>query len=163
MKRLWVALILILAFLGIANSAYLAQSALGNEPLLCNVSGLSGCNTVAQSPYSALFGIPLGLYGVAFYAGVFILAAVELLLFRPYLRRLLQVGALVGLLASVIFTVIQKFLIQAFCIYCILSALIALLIFVFATLIEPVKRPRRRSAPVITPPPRPPHLLMPPR
>lgn len=162
MKRWWVSLILLLSFLGLADSAYLAQQYIRGESLQCDIGGaLSDCNIVAQSAFSNLLGIPLPLYGVAFYAGMFILAAVELLLFRTLYRRLLQLGAAVGLAVSAIFFVIQKFFIQAYCIYCIISALIALLIFVLAWFLEPMPR-LRKPKPLITPPPRPPHLLMPP-
>lgn len=159
MKRLWVALILILAFFGIADSAYLAQHELSGTPLICNVSGLSGCNTVAESPFSNLFGIPLALYGVAFYSGMFILAAVELLLSRSPLRRWLQAGALAGALASVCFTLIQQFLIGAFCIYCIISAALTVLMLICAGFLEPFLP---RKSVFITPPPKLPPLLMPP-
>jgi uncharacterized membrane protein len=49
------------------------------------------------------------------------------------------VVSLVGIIASLYFTFIQIFVIGAFCIYCSASAIIALLIFILATLIEPVR------------------------
>ena len=159
MKRIGVVLILALAFCGLADSAYLTQHELSGTPLICNIQNLSGCNTVATSPYSHLFGVPLAEYGVFFYGILFVLAALELVLFDRALRRALQAAAVFGVLASLYFTFIQVFLIGAFCIYCTVSAVIALLVLVFASLIEPVRRNRQPHASGESAPP---HLSMPP-
>lgn len=140
MKRAGVVAILILAFFGLADSAYLAQHELSGTPLLCNVQNFSGCNVVASSQYSNLFGIPLAEFGVLFYSVLFVLAALELVLFDRLLRRALQAIALVGALASIYFISVQAFFIGAFCIYCVASAVISFLIFAFASLIEPLKK-----------------------
>ncbi len=161
MKRIGVVLILLLAFCGIADSAYLTQHELTGTPLICNIQNLSGCNTVANSAYSHLFGVPVAEYGIFFYGILFVLAALELVLFDKILRRALQWAAVFGVLASLCFTFIQVFLIGAFCIYCAASAVIALLTLVFASLIEPVGRNRPKREVPIEPTP-PPHLSMPP-
>lgn len=145
MKRAGVALILLFAFLGIADSVYLAQHKLNGTPLLCTAEGLSDCNAVTASEYSRLFGVPIAELGVLFYGIMFVLAALELALFDQLLRRALQVFSLVGIAASLYFTFVQIVFIGALCIYCLASTVIALLIFVFASLIEPM---RRRAAPV---------------
>ena len=155
MKRIGVPAILILAFFGLMDSVYLAEHAATGTPLLCPVENLSGCNIVAASDYARLFGIPLAELGVVFYGVLFILAAVELALSDRMVRRLLQAGALVGVIASLCFTLIQMFLIRAFCIYCLVSAIIALLIFIFACFIEPISLRRTRI-------PSPPPFSMPP-
>jgi len=161
MKRLGVVFILVLAFGGLADSVYLTQQELSGAPLICNIEGFSGCNIVAESQYSRIFGIPLAEFGVLFYSIIFILAALELFLFDRLLRRVLQAMALVGVLASLYFTFVQIFLIGAFCIYCTASAVITVLILIFASLIEPVRVRIRRALPA-APPSAPPHLPMPP-
>lgn len=150
MKKYAVILILVASFCGLANSAYLTQHEKDGTPLLCNVENLTGCNVVASSPYSYIFGISLAEYGLLFYGLLFALAALELVLFDRLLRRVIQGIALFGLFASIYFTFLQVVVINALCIYCIASAVLALLIFFFAWLIEPV---RRRAT---TPPPAPP-------
>lgn len=145
MKRAGVVLILLLALFGLADSIYLAQSNLNGTPLLCSADGLSDCNAVTASEYSRLFGVPIAELGVLFYGIVFVLAALELVLFDQLLRRALQVCSLVGIAASLYFTFVQIAFIGALCIYCLASTLIALLIFIFASLIEPM---RLRAAPV---------------
>lgn len=163
MKRIGVVGILILAFCGIANAAYIAQSRISGTPLLCNIQNLSGCNIVANSQYSQLFGIPLAEYGVLFYGILFVLAALELVLFDRLLRRVLQGISFAGILASLYLTGVQVFLIGAFCVYCLASSLIALLIFILASLIEPLNRSKKQpSFAVESPKEGPPHLPMPP-
>ena len=139
MKRIGAALILVLSLFGLADSAYLAQHEASGTPLLCNIQNLSGCNTVAASQYSRLFDIPLAEYGVLFFSVLFVLAALELVIFDRLLRRVLQGVSLVGVIASLYFTLMQAFVIQAFCIYCLVSALVTLFIFILAGLIEPLR------------------------
>lgn len=127
------ALILALSFLGIADSWYLFQSAVTDTALTCDIgAGLDGCNIVAQSPYSQLLGIPLALYGVGFFALLFVVGAVLLMVQSRLLEKgLLALGAF-GALASVVFVYIQFFLIKALCIYCLLSAAITFALFYIA-------------------------------
>jgi uncharacterized membrane protein len=140
MKRIGVVFILILAFCGLSDSIYLAQHEADNVPLLCNVQNLSGCNVVASSQYAHFFGISIAEYGVIFYAFIFIIAALELVFFDRLLRRILQIVALVGIVASLYLTFVELFVLRALCIYCLASACIALLIFIFACLIEPFRK-----------------------
>lgn len=140
MKRTGVVLILILAFCGLVDSAYIALHEMSGTPLICDINNLSGCNTVVASPYSYLFGIPLAEYGILFYSIIFVLAALELVVFDQLLRRVLQGVSLIGVIASAYFTLVQIFLIKAFCVYCLASALIAVFILILSTFIEPIDR-----------------------
>lgn len=126
MNRLTIlALLLALALVGMADSWYLAESAATGTDLVCGIDGLSGCNTVAQSPYSRLFGIPLGIYGVMFYALMLVLASAALTLKLKDTPLYLLIVSGIGAAASVVFLCIQFFIIQALCIYCLVSALVA--------------------------------------
>ena len=154
MKRIGVVFILIFAFFGIADSAYLAEHEANGTPLICNIQSLSGCNTVAESEYSRFFGIPLAQYGVLFYSILFVLSALELAIFNRLLRRILQWVSLFGIIASLYFTFVQVFFIGAFCIYCLASAIIALAIFTCASFIEPIRKNTQKNPT--------PHLTMPP-
>lgn len=158
MKRVGVVVILFLAFFGLADSIYLTQHELSGTPLLCNIQNLSGCNIVAGSQYSHIFGIPLAEFGILFYSVIFILSALEIVIFDQLIRRALQLVSFVGVLSSLYFTFIQVFVIGAFCIYCFASAIIALSIFILATLIEPIKKRMPTTAP---PPPKSPFSMPP--
>jgi uncharacterized membrane protein len=146
MKRHAVGLILILAFLGIADSAYLAQSEVSGAPLICNIYSAGGCNAVAESSYSKLFGIPLADYGFLFFTILFVLAAFELALYNQMLRRALQGFALVGVVASIYSVVTQVFIIEAICVYCLLSALLTFGVLVLASMIEPFRKAHMTDA-----------------
>ncbi len=141
MKKLLAVLVLAFAFCGLANSAYLTQHEVDGTPLLCDVQGLTDCNVVASSPYSHIFGISLAEYGLIFYGVLFILAAIEIALPSRPIRRVVQGMALLGFLASLYFTFLQVYVINALCVYCTASALLALAIFVVALFLEPI-RPR---------------------
>lgn len=120
---------LLLSFLGIADSWYLYQSAATDTALSCDIgAGLDGCNIVAQSPYSQLLGLPLALYGVGFFSVLFVLSAVLLVVRTRSLYRVLYLLSLGGAAASVVFLFIQFAIIKALCIYCIASAGIVFLL-----------------------------------
>jgi uncharacterized membrane protein len=140
MKRTGVVIILILAFCGLSDSIYLAQNEVSNIPLICNVDNLSSCNVVATSQYSHFLGIPIAEYGVVFYALIFVVAALELVVFKRLLRRVLQGASLIGVITSTYLTFLEIFVIHALCIYCLVSAFIALGVLIFASLIEPVRK-----------------------
>lgn len=147
MKRIGVVAILLVAFLGLADSAYLAQNEANGTPLLCNIQNLSGCNVVAQSSYSHLFGIPVAEFGILFYGALFVLAAFELVIFDRILRRALQVAGALGVLFSAYSVLLQLFVIQALCVYCLASAFFAFVVFLLAYLIEPIRRSAWDRAP----------------
>ncbi|MBU6214956.1 vitamin K epoxide reductase family protein [Patescibacteria group bacterium] len=148
MNRFSLVVILVLAFAGLADSFYLAEHEISGTPLICDIQNLTGCNIVANSGYSHLFGIPAAYFGVALYGGLFILAALEIVLYDRVVRRMLQAVASLIFLFSLVSTGIQLFLIKALCIYCLGSGFIALLIFIFVWFIEPVRRRRTPLAPL---------------
>jgi len=142
-RSVLIALVLVFSFLGLADSWYLFQSAVTDTALSCEIgAGLDGCNTVAESPYSYLLGVPLALYGVGFYALLFVLAAGLFFLPRRLLYDAVYALGIFGAVASLAFLFVQFALIKAFCIYCIASAVFAFLIFFAA------HRLRKRFAPV---------------
>ena len=125
-RKILFTLLLVLALLGLADSWYLFESAVTDTSLVCDIGTvLDGCNIVAQSPYSRVFGIPLAFFGVVYYALLLVLAGVTAAVSKRILSRALWFLAIVGALASAIFVFIQVALIKALCIYCIGSAVIA--------------------------------------
>lgn len=141
MKHIYFMLgILILAFLGVADSVYILQHEINGAPLVCDIQNLTGCNAVVSSAYSKLLGIPLAAYGAFFYGVIFFLSALELVAVNLLVRRLVQIVSLIGAAASLYFVAIQAFVINAFCVYCLVSAGIALLILILAACIEPLRK-----------------------
>ncbi len=122
--------VLILAFFGIADTAYLAQSEISGYLPVCSFEKIDGCRIVAESSYAHLFGIPLGVYGLVFYILMFILVAVSLIFSHSRLTRALRIFAGIGLIASLAFFLVQVFLIDAFCLYCDISGVLSAIIFI---------------------------------
>ncbi len=124
-----------LAFLGFADSTFLFAKRLSGGPIPCAL-GFTGCDEVSKSPHSVLFGVPLSLLGMIFYLGIGGLALLYLDFKKRILAKLLLLGTGMGFFLSLYFLYVQKFLIGAFCIYCIASAIIATILFALGITIE---------------------------
>jgi uncharacterized membrane protein len=122
---------LALAVLGVADTLYVAHGSYTGQLLWCPI--IEGCNTVAASPYSRVFGVPISYFGVIFYVFMFGLAA--LLAFDPQSRGL-RVGAVLygalGVLCSMYAMVLQLGAIRALCVYCLISAVTTLIFLIAA-------------------------------
>jgi uncharacterized membrane protein len=125
-------ILLALAVLGIAVAFYDAYELYNGQALWCPPP-INGCNEVANSPYARIYNLPVGYYGVVYYLYMFGLAA--LLAYDPFSRGLRFAAlayAALGVCFSIYFMVLQIAYIHAFCIYCIVSAVTTLLLFVAA-------------------------------
>jgi uncharacterized membrane protein len=138
---------LALALIGIADASYDSWAVYTGQLLWCPPP-IDGCNTVASSPYARLFGIPLGYLGLVFYVGMSGLAAwLALDPLSRTLRWIVLLYAGVGMLGSVYFFYVQSTYIHAFCIYCLLSGLLTLLLLIFAARHFRATRAGRPAAP----------------
>jgi uncharacterized membrane protein len=130
--RLAPCLMVLFALIGLADAFYDSYSIYAGQRLWCPPP-IDGCNIVASSPYARVFDLPLGYLGVVYYLFMLVLAA--LLAFDP-LSRGLRLGTVlfgtVGVLASIAFMYIQFNFIHAFCIYCMISAVLTVLLLVTA-------------------------------
>jgi len=117
----------ITAILGLLVSGYLFVTYTTGGPIIC--SGYHGCDIVRTSEYAELLGLPTPLYGLVFY----FLLAVGALLSGAGTRRWLQLPLSlltgVGLLASGWFTYLEAFVIDAWCIWCVASAVLTVVAF----------------------------------
>ncbi|MGD0282754.1 MAG: vitamin K epoxide reductase family protein [Dissulfurispiraceae bacterium] len=125
-------LMLLFALIGTADAFYDSYKIYNSQMLWCPQS-MDGCNTVANSPYARIFDVPLGYFGVIFYLYMSALAA--LLAFDPFSRGL-RLGALIytatGVSFSIYFLYLEVAVIHAFCIYCMISAVMTLLLLLAA-------------------------------
>jgi uncharacterized membrane protein len=125
-------LMVLLALIGLADAFYDSHAIFTGQRLWCPPP-IDGCNIVAANPYARVFDLPLGYLGVVYY--LFMLMLASLLAFDPYSRGL-RLGtvlhATVGVLASAVFVYIQFTFIHAFCVYCMISALLTVLLLVSA-------------------------------
>jgi len=103
----------LVALAGLGVAAYLTWAHYADESVIC-VSG-GGCETVQQSSYSEIAGVPVAALGVVAYAAILALVAWD----TPSARLGAAAIALVGLLFSVYLLVLQLFMIDAICIWCV--------------------------------------------
>jgi len=123
---------LALALIGIADAFYDSYSISTGQLLWCPPP-IDGCNIVASSPYARIFGVPLGYLGLAYYVVMFGLAAwLSLKPFSRWLPRSTLLYTALGVCASIYFFYVQRTFIHAFCIYCLISGVLTLGLFVTA-------------------------------
>lgn len=133
--HLW---LLALAAAGILLSAYLTWTRAAHAPVYCPLG--TGCDIVQSSRYAAVFGVPVALLGLVFYAALSVIAARPLTPERRFALGLPLAAA--GLGASAVFIVVQLTAIRATCTLCLASAAlsVAIAVLLFAG------RPRRVTA-----------------
>ena len=118
---------LALTLIGIADAVYVARGNYTGAPLWCPI--LDGCNTVINSPYSRVFGVPMSYFGFIYYVFMFGLAA--RLAFDPFsngLRFRTTLYAALGAASSIYFMYLQLAFIREVCSYCLISAVTSFLL-----------------------------------
>ena len=102
----------IVALAGIVVAAYLTWVHYDEGALVCVAGG--GCETVQQSSYAEIAGLPVALLGLVSYTIVLGLIVWD----TPYARLGAAALAFVGLAFSVYLLVLQLFVIDAVCVWC---------------------------------------------
>ncbi len=114
---------IVLCVLGLALSAY---SFLHNRSFIegsfCNLNSTFSCDVVNKGPYSTLLGVPVALIGILGY-GFMLLGCV--LKWRQPADRSLTLFVLLasagGIAFSLYLTAIEAFILQVWCVICLLS------------------------------------------
>jgi len=138
---------LVLAVVGIGVAGYLLIVRVQGSSPVCVAT--HGCATVQNSVYSKIMGIPVAVPGLGMYvalaaASVAWLRNVRTL--RPQITFLAFNGALFGVLFSGYLTYLEAFVIDAWCVYCIVSAsLLSLLLLAWVAVLVPTLRARREE------------------
>jgi len=119
----------VFAILGFLDSSYLTLKHFKGEALTCSLT--SGCNTVTSSVYSEIFGIPVALFGVIYY--LIMLFGFVLFVDRKdcSVVRWMSWFSIAGLFASTYFIILQLFVLDAICQYCMFSAFTSYSLFAF--------------------------------
>lgn len=124
-----------LALVGLAFASYLTYLDYSEANALFCGAG-SGCDSVRQSAYVNLLGIPVALWGVLGYVAI-IAVSVSRLSERTKSLALFSL-ALAGFTFSVYLTYLELFVIHAICPYCIASALVMTILLVLLVSRQPV-------------------------
>jgi uncharacterized membrane protein len=115
----------VLAMAGMGVAAYLTYTHYADQPIACG--GLGGCETVQNSEYATLVGIPVALLGILFCAGLLALAVWRLARL-PLAEEWGPLAAfsltLTGVAFSAYLTYIELFVLEAICVWCVTLATI---------------------------------------
>ena len=124
-----------LALAGIFLALYLLLYKLGMiGALTCSVGS---CETVNTSKWATLLGIPVAGWGVAWYLATFVLALVsiqEKFADSRFMSLALLLMTASGLIFSTYLTYLELFVIHAICQWCVVSAVLVLVMFVLSAL-----------------------------
>ena len=133
--RLVAGVVAVLSLAGIGVAGYLSYSHWFNHSVVC--AGFGSCDTVAQSAYAHLAGVPVSVLGLLGYVALFAVAAFWLRVGDRFeTRPLLAIwGMSIGGVAySVYLTYLELFVIDAICIWCVTSAVIMFCILIVSTI-----------------------------
>ena len=108
----------LVALAGIGVAGYLTWVHYDEAALVCVAGG--GCETVQQSSYAEIAGLPVALLGLGSYTIVLGLIVWD----APYARLAAASLAFVGLAFSVYLLVLQLFVIDAVCVWCMANDLV---------------------------------------
>jgi uncharacterized membrane protein len=107
-----------LVLAGLAVAGYLTWVHYAGTDVVCLRGG--GCETVQKSSYSEIAGIPVAALGLAFYGTMFLLLGWD----SEDARFAAAALAFVGVGFSAYLVVLQAFVIDAFCIWCLVNDLV---------------------------------------
>jgi uncharacterized membrane protein len=89
----------------------------------CNLSGFINCETVAQSQYSHILGMPVSLLGICFYMGICVACVALYTEWHPpiWLYWGITIAILLSFFFAVYLFVMSYYFIHALCPYCLVS------------------------------------------
>lgn len=117
----------LVALAGLGVAAYLTYVHYQPEALVCTPGG--GCETVQESSYAELVGIPVALLGLLTYVAVLVLVAWD----SELARTLAAAIALTSAGFAVYLIVLQAFVIEAWCVWCVVNDLVIVPLLVVLT------------------------------
>jgi protein-disulfide isomerase len=123
----------LIALVGLFVASYLFVTYTSGAPIVCGSS--HGCDVVRVSQWATMFGIPTPLMGMMFYTSIaaLLIARTAMPAYKPKLMyRLTILGVTISIIESAFLTFVQAFEIKQFCIWCLVSAVCAALLFIIA-------------------------------
>jgi uncharacterized membrane protein len=130
-----------LALIGLVDSLYLTWIKITNQEAAC--AGIGDCDAVNSSQYAVVAGIPIALLGAIAYV------VILFLLFYKLKNNVIGENAVlmvlgitfVGVLYSAYLTYLELFVLNAICPFCVISAIVQVLLFAL-TLVRYLKEPQ---------------------
>lgn len=138
----------ILAILGLGVALYLAYVEITHVEAVCGPVG--ECNQVQSSQYAQIAGIPVAVLGALSYVTILMLWGVQRLAsprWADLAFRALILLSLFGVLFSIYLTLLELFVIDAVCAWCLSSAVITTVIMLLVVTKATVPKPTASAAP----------------
>lgn len=130
---------IVIAILGLSGfllANYIKDTKKEAVPLVCPMEG--SCESVIQSNYSKFLGVPVETLGILYYGLIFLTYAL-LAIFPQYLpdivTTLILSFTICAMVFSIYLTAVQSFILKHWCTWCLISAGICTLIFIFSAII----------------------------
>lgn len=122
---------IVASIIGFIDSAYLTIIKFTNSPIYCT-PGLGNCETVQNSQWSTIWGIPIALFGAMAYLVLVFCFAFEnkTPLLKKYSQYVVFGTSLFGFLYSLYLTYLEFFVLKTICQWCILSAICMTVVFI---------------------------------
>jgi uncharacterized membrane protein len=142
MRKISTRIIQVAALIGLLDSIYLAYVKIASAPIYCT-PGLGDCEVVNASRWSELFGIPLGVYGMAGFGLILLVTTYGMRInwVASYTDLILFGISTTGFFFSLYLTGIEIFVLKTVCQWCLLSAIAITVIFVTTIIRLVVKSP----------------------
>jgi uncharacterized membrane protein len=131
----------LVALAGSGVAGYLTYVHYRPEALICTSSG--GCETVQESSYAELAGIPVALLGLLAYLAVLALVAWD----SEAARTVVAAIALGAAGFAVYLVSLQAFVIDAWCVWCLVNDLVLVPLLVLLAVWRVLRQPDAHEAP----------------
>ena len=134
---------LVVSVLGLGVAAYLTyEHFTAGTTLACPNTGVVNCAKVTSSEYSKVFGIPVALLGLGFFAGMTVLSLPPMWrTSSPWPSRLRLIGVLVGVVFVCYLIWAELFQINAICLWCTVVHGLTLVLFALVLVREALAPP----------------------
>lgn len=135
MKKITI-IAIVASIIGLIDSAYLTIIKFTNSPIYCT-PGLGDCESVQNSQWATIWGIPIALLGSLTYLALIFCFVFEkrIPVLKQYSQFIIFAISLFSFLYSLFLTYLELFVIHAICQWCLLSAICMTVIFI-ATIIR---------------------------
>lgn len=123
-------IILVIAFIGFLDASYLTANHWTHTAPPCFIT--TGCETVTTSSYSMIFGVPVALLGVFYYLTATVLTVAYLDKRNVLFKKIFLVASMVAFAFTLWFIYVQLAILNAVCIYCMVSATTSTVLLILA-------------------------------
>ena len=134
MRVEFITTLIVLSLLGLIDSGYLALNRRKKEKLACPIG--HECNEVLESKWGEIFYVRNEKLGIIYYLAVLTFGVYLIFNGKTNAINILFYISLIGILFSAFLVFVQAKIIRNYCFYCLISAIISLLIFVNVLLLK---------------------------